>query len=496
MARAQRTAGAFLLSLYPAFAGFASAPPSASPSIVNRIRAGFPAVAERLGSSRPLVTLDFRVGGASYPGLAPVHEPSAGAGKEGAPLTDEALHPIFPLHHGDPTVVACRDQRVAIRPLGLVHRTPANTTGGLLTYPAAYPETDIVYKVGQLHIEEFLLLASPAAPLRFDYEVVETEGVTAIAIEDGHVRFRSRSGPGLRIDPPYLIDAAGVYSDAAVRWEVLASGERSILRLTVNPAGLAYPLLVDPNWSFGGLLLDVRVHHTVTLLGDARVLVAGGSATTITAPRRSAEIWDPASRTSAYTAPMISARHRHTATLLGDGQVLIAGGTDKVPDGGIAEAEIYDPRTGTWTATGSMGTPRFYHTATLLFDGKVLVTGGQNLSNVALTSAEIYDPATGTWSQTGPLVGARTQHTATLLPDGRVLAAGGGGLGTGAPLQTAEIYDPAARSWSDTTPMLYPHLSGTATSLDGRNSVLVAGGSWSVWPPASPGPRGEHCPRS
>jgi hypothetical protein len=93
---------------------------------------------------------------------------------------------------------------------------------------------------------------------------------------------------------------------------------------------------------------------------------------------------------------MVQGRVAHTVTLLPNGQVLVAGGFD-LSDGVryLATAEIYDPATGTWSPTGSMADPRSGHGATLLSDGIVLVEGGSNLSTLA--TAELYDPASGTW---------------------------------------------------------------------------------------------------
>ncbi len=70
-------------------------------------------------------------------------------------------------------------------------------------------------------------------------------------------------------------------------------------------------------------------------------------------------------------APMQIRRSGHTATLLGDGRVLVAGGSED------RRAELYDPKLDTWTFTPEMAAVRHLHTATLLGDGSVLVAGGQ-----------------------------------------------------------------------------------------------------------------------
>ena len=152
------------------------------------------------------------------------------------------------------------------------------------------------------------------------------------------------------------------------------------------------------------------------------------------------------------TGSMTDARFNHTATLLANGKVLVAGGSGSSV--ALASAELYDRTTGTWTATGSMSAARSLHTATLLANGKVLVAGGFEESGAVLASAELYDRTTGTWTATGSMTTARDVHTATLLQNGEVLVAGGSG--TSSALASAELYtftkdDCKNREWEDFT---------------------------------------------
>lgn len=71
-------------------------------------------------------------------------------------------------------------------------------------------------------------------------------------------------------------------------------------------------------------------------------------------------------------SPLNTARSRHTMTMLGNGTVLVAGGNT----GGAAitaSAESFDPATGAWSPSGSLTTARADHTAVKLTNGKVLV---------------------------------------------------------------------------------------------------------------------------
>ena len=163
-------------------------------------------------------------------------------------------------------------------------------------------------------------------------------------------------------------------------------------------------------------------------------------------------------------------RHSHAAILLGDGKVLVAGGHapgDKPTD----SAELYDPDAGTWTAIANMHAPREAIEAFPQPDGKVLVVGS---SRGDPQSAELYDPATGTWTATGDMTRPGQYYTwPTLLSDGRVLVR----LSLpDDPRPTAiELYDPSTGSWTTAAPMLRSHETAATLLLDG--TVLVAGGS-------------------
>jgi hypothetical protein len=100
--------------------------------------------------------------------------------------------------------------------------------------------------------------------------------------------------------------------------------------------------------SFGAL--PPRVAHTMTILADDRVLLAGSARTLAAA--QSASLFNATMTSGAATASMGAARFDHTATLLFDGRVLVCGGggdASQVPGvAGIstaitASAELFNP---------------------------------------------------------------------------------------------------------------------------------------------------------
>jgi hypothetical protein len=168
-----------------------------------------------------------------------------------------------------------------------------------------------------------------------------------------------------------------------------------------------------------------RSDHTMTLLGNGKILIAGGAIDY--AERRevvtaTAEIYDPRTGEFFRTGDMSAVRFKHSATLLPDGRVLILGGSNSTLwQGMYPSAEIYDPAAGRFSRVANMLTARYKirDCAVLLKDGKVMVAGGG-------PRVEIYDPATGVFSAVAGSIGApRYYSTATLLSSGEVLIAGG-----------------------------------------------------------------------
>jgi hypothetical protein len=183
-----------------------------------------------------------------------------------------------------------------------------------------------------------------------------------------------------------------------------------------------------------------RENHTATLLGNGKVLVAGGSVPGGTT--NAAELYDPIQGTWTLTDPLPVSVFGHMATLLPSGKVLVTGGVSVT--GMTARAEVFDPAmvpNGRWTSVGAMGVARRLHSATLLQNGKVLVAAGQGNGQQQLTSTELFDPTTGRWQSALPLLTPRVAHLAALLPNGKALVAGGEGSNF-LVTATTELFDP------------------------------------------------------
>src|SRR5581483_8769136 len=91
-----------------------------------------------------------------------------------------------------------------------------------------------------------------------------------------------------------------------------------ILLALLLPAIAAAQTSSSP-WTPAGELSRFQYGHSAILLKDGTVLVAGVG--------RSADVYDPATRSWRDTGLMLEERRGHTASLLPDGRVLVAGGT-------------------------------------------------------------------------------------------------------------------------------------------------------------------------
>ena len=254
---------------------------------------------------------------------------------------------------------------------------------------------------------------------------------------------------------------------------LIAGGETSLGEVKT---GEIYDPTTD-TFSLTGSLIDwIQSYATSVLLRDGRVMIL------LDESDNAAELYDPASGTFSKSAPMPRRVDGETVTVLPDSQVLVAGGCCDKKSLPIASAELYNPTTNSWTSTATLHYARNGATATLLSDGRVLVAGGFTNTNInkageVLSSAEIYDPSTGRWSDTGSMNGRRGAAAAALLQNGKVVVAGGEGPND---LSSAELYDPATGKWAKTGSLSVNMIDESHTFvavplLDGR--VLMTGGS-------------------
>jgi len=216
-----------------------------------------------------------------------------------------------------------------------------------------------------------------------------------------------------------------------------------------------------------GSMATARARFSGVLLADGRVLVSGGHTNSgVNSGALSAsEIYNPATGAFTATGSLNVVRERHTMTLLPNGMVLVAGGLNfSGPPGSVAlsSAELFDPNAnsgvGAFTLIGNMNSARDEARAVLLPNGTVLIAGGFASYQTGLSSstADIYNPATNTFTLSANSMSvARAHPTLTLLPDGTAVVAGGvPDTGATTPSTTsADIFNPATGAFSATGAM-------------------------------------------
>jgi len=199
----------------------------------------------------------------------------------------------------------------------------------------------------------------------------------------------------------------------------------------------------------GGSMATARSAPALQL-NSGKVLVAGGytcDGSGNCSSLISAEIYDPVAGTFSSAGTMTIARSGHTLTVLSNGTVLIAGGNNcssATSCSALSSAEIYDPNAGTYTSTmNSMSAPRYGASAVLLNSGLVMIAGGFDGANLP-AATEMFDPSYGTFTSPGPSLNVpRYDASATVLNNGQVLVAGGSTCSQpGCPTNAGEIYDP------------------------------------------------------
>jgi hypothetical protein len=319
------------------------------------------------------------------------------------------------------------------------------------------------------------------------------DGAIAVPLQDGKVLVvggnSNMADPAAEVYDPTTGTWTATGPMVTPGWSFAAARLLDGRVLVVSADGTATSAdLYDPgkgSWTATGSMGTARYATSLTLLRDGKVLLVGGDTVThfFNPSVASAELYDPATGSWTPTGSMGTARSAHTATLLGNGKVLVAGGANEndTLSYGLASAELYDPGTGKWTPTHDMTEVRLSHTATLLGDGRVLVVGGScNCDEGISATAEVYDPTTGSWTAAGSLSAPLEGFSATLLPDGRVLVTGGMDIrpvnASDAPASAAaELYDPRTDRWESTVDMVQVRTRHSAALLP-VGTVLVAGG--------------------
>ena len=452
-------------------------PPGATPRVIDRVRELFPQTA---GWFRIVGTARFDPGpdGRLVPDLESLTHPRV-RWEDGAGHSILAQH--APTYRNATRIGSVHDDSIWIDVVPEEGRdVAAEIQDGLVVYPGALEDTDVLYKSTPTHVDEYLLLESPRAPTRWTYRVHRGPGIVSVRQGGNQIEaIDARGVPWMRAGAPRAIDREGTRATGTIRVE----GERIIVDIDLSE--LTFPVLVDPDWRSTGDMAYGRFYHRAHVLPDGRLLVTGGCTASVcsgdlTIPSCPAivsalEALDPGSRTFSRIADSTVRRYFHAGESLRDGSVLTVGGC-VTPDcsGTTDQAELFDPVSNTVRQVAPLPESGAGMFSALLPDGRVLVAGGCSRTSCT-RGAWAFDPASESWTALASLNEGRGRASATVLEGGRVLVAGGcRDILCAGVHASAEIYDPALGAWTTIT-MSAPRAGHWAAPTPGGGAIVGGG---------------------
>jgi hypothetical protein len=161
-----------------------------------------------------------------------------------------------------------------------------------------------------------------------------------------------------------------------------------------------------------------RISHTMTLLNGGKVLIAGGASDAggSSTVLNTAELFDPIAQTFTSAGTLTSAREHHSVSLINDGTVLLAGGTDGTNIFNSAELYMPSQLNGLVSIAVTPAAPSIGVGAQQSFTAIGTFSGGstQTLASALWSSSTTtVAPVTGDSTNTGVAVAA-AQGTTTI----------------------------------------------------------------------------------
>ncbi|GAB4032982.1 MAG: hypothetical protein Fur0012_12120 [Elusimicrobiota bacterium] len=176
-------------------------------------------------------------------------------------------------------------------------------------------------------------------------------------------------------------------------------------------------------------------------------------------------------------------RSSHTLTVLSDGRLLVAGGYSNT--GAVLRSlEVYNPATNIWTNLGNLlSSPRGGHTANLIpkgpYAGDVLICGGQTSAAAITNTCDIFITSTNAISPGPTMISQRFAHASAVMPSGKIFFSGGlNNLAIAVDTSynsSQEIYDPVSNSFTPANSLMESRAFHNITTLNNGNILIIGG---------------------
>jgi hypothetical protein len=206
-------------------------------------------------------------------------------------------------------------------------------------------------------------------------------------------------------------------------------------------------------------------------LTDGRIIVIGGFRDPDTATD-TIEVWDPAAqRFELLAVRLATARGEHTVTLLGDGRVLIAGGVAQPGGAPLATTEILNGSADGISSGPDLNVARRWHGASRFLGGSgAVVSGGLGPTGDPLDTVEVLDGSS--WKfHSDPLPQPTSQHIHQSHGADTVYVSAGNLQQQAAQIRSGDV---ALRTEGDT------RFRPAAALVDGSRLFIVGGDTRSI----------------
>ncbi len=177
---------------------------------------------------------------------------------------------------------------------------------------------------------------------------------------------------------------------------------------------------LNPDGAFGDMAVG-REHHSLVLLTDGRIMVAGGRVN-CTESTDTIEFAHPIRREWQLSPKRLPYKlSEHQAVVLIGGNVLLMGGNSGDEQEITNKCLIFIVDADIFLSVTPMNMEREAFAACLMPDGHVLVCGGSLETSSSSVYCEIFNTTTGAWSPAASMNHSRSFHTLLPFPDGPVV---------------------------------------------------------------------------